>query len=275
MNDKVRELENLLVKQEKLANIGQLTAGILHEIRNPLNFVKNFSNLSVDLLKEMNEILADFDNESCKELISEISEVAALLAENTEKVIHHANRAERIVEGMLSQARTDVKQEFEYVNFNLLVEDFVKLGYHGVKGNITGFNTAINFHYDSNIKQVKVLKEEFSRVIVNIVGNACYALFKRMERKEEGYKPELDVTTLLNDNYIVLKIRDNGTGIPQNVINKIFNAFFTTKPSGEGTGLGLSMSYEIIVKKHNGKLEVVSEENVFSEFIISIPQTIL
>ncbi|MBU1821990.1 MAG: HAMP domain-containing histidine kinase [Bacteroidetes bacterium] len=254
-------------QQSKLAGIGQLTAGILHEIRNPLNFVNNFSRLTLDLVTEMKELL----NASESTETEEVLELVDMVNVNINRILENGSRAERIVQTMLTQTRTDANQVIP-TDLNQLLEEFSKLAYQGVRGNDKEFNVKFIFRLDPGIGKVNLMASEFTRVIINLVNNACYAVNARSkEQNEPGYVPEIMVSSALNGDWVDIRIRDNGIGISQDTVEKVFNPFFTTKPPGEGTGLGLSLSMATINEMHKGKLTVTSEKGVFTEFVISIP----
>lgn len=268
-NKEIEKNHQKLIYQEKLASLGHLTAGIAHELRNPLNFVNNFSGLSVELISDLNEILSSTKEKFSNEDKEEVEDICAMLVDNMNKIKEHGTRAERIITGMLAHSR-DSKSELERVNLNQIIDEYFKLAYHGAKGEFKGFNANIITDYDKEIGQIELLTQDFSRTILNIVNNACYALFKKQQANKE-YKPELTITTKKINSNAEIRIKDNGTGIPEKIVNQIFNPFYTTKPTGEGTGLGLSMSYETITNGHNGKLDVNSKNGEFTEFIIEIP----
>ncbi len=267
----LKDTQEQLIQSEKLASLGQLTAGIAHEIQNPLNFVNNFASLSADLSQELIEIL-----EASKEAIpadsyEEAAEVIGMIRGNVLKINEHGKRVEGIVKGMLQHSRGKTG-EFEEVELNNLVSEYASLAYHGMRAKDKTFNTAINTDLDPAIGKVQMIPQDLSRVILNITNNACYAVDEKARRSPQGFRPEVRISTRKAGDKIEISIRDNGTGIPPHVIEKIFNPFFTTKPTGQGTGLGLSMSFDIVNKLHKGKLEVKSAEGEYTEFIITIPE---
>lgn len=268
--ERIKELEELLVEREKLASVGQMTAGIVHEIQNPLNFITNFSNLSKELIEELSEIIEEAGSSVEAEQAEEMNEVMTDLSENLQRINLHGQRAQRIIKGMLAQLHHDDNPQFSPVQFNANIEDFAKLGYQSVRGKNKSFNTKLNFIFDKRIGEVQVAEEQFNRVILNIVNNACYAL-RQKSTEEEGFEPELTISTQQNGENFTITIEDNGPGIPDGIREKLFQPFFTTKPKGEGTGLGLSMSRQIIEQVHNGTLELESEKGHFTRFIITIP----
>ncbi len=268
--ENLKETQKQLIQSEKLASLGQLTAGIAHEIQNPLNFVNNFSSLSIDLTDELKEYIEKEKEHLSPEAVENMEEVIEMLDSNVKKINEHGNRAERIVKGMLQHSRGK-SGEFLLTDLNVLVEEYVNLSYHGVRAENKEFNATFVKDLDPGVGKVKIIPQDFSRVILNIMNNACYAVFEKSKKKIEGYAPTITISTRKADQQIIVRIKDNGTGIPQAIIDKIFNPFFTTKPTGKGTGLGLSMSYDIITNIHNGKLDVISTEGESSEFIITIP----
>jgi signal transduction histidine kinase/ligand-binding sensor domain-containing protein len=268
--ENLKETQKQLIQSEKLASLGQLTAGIAHEIQNPLNFVNNFSSLSVDLTAELREYIDKEKDNLPAETVENMEEVVGMLDSNVKKINEHGKRAERIVKGMLQHSRGK-SGEFLPTDLNSLVEEYVNLAYHGVRAENKEFNATFVKDMDPEAGKVKLVPQDFSRVILNIMNNACYAVFEKSQKKPEGYSPTISISTKRSDQQVVIRIKDNGTGIPQAIIDKIFNPFFTTKPTGKGTGLGLSMSYDIVTNIHNGKLEVVSVEGESTEFIITIP----
>lgn len=266
----LKETQTQLVQSEKLASLGQLTAGIAHEIQNPLNFVNNFSLLSVDLAKELKEYVDKEKENIDKDTMLDMEEVIEMIESNVSKINEHGKRAERIVKGMLQHSRGS-SGEFEETDLNALISEYANLAFHGMRAKDKSFNTAINTELDPEIGKVKVVPQDFSRVILNIINNGCYAVDQKKKKSQNGYSPEVKITTKKIGNNIEIRIRDNGTGMPQEVIDKIFNPFFTTKPTGQGTGLGLSMSFDIITQIHKGKIEVTSEDGEYTEFVIKIP----
>ncbi len=269
--DNLRRTQQQVVKQEKLASLGALTAGIAHEIRNPLNFVNNFAALSSELIEELREELKMEDNgdgELDREFISEILDD---LDTNVIKVNEHGSRANRIVEGMLAHSREEAG-ELESVEINVLVQEYAKLAYHGIRGTDSSFNVDMVYEFDSNAGEVEAIARDLSRVFLNIVTNACHATHaRRTEEGESGYQPAVTVRTQGRKNEVSIAVHDNGTGIPQHVLDRIFDPFFTTKSGTQGTGLGLSISHEI-VQEHGGKIEVDTVPGEFTEFKITLPR---
>jgi signal transduction histidine kinase len=269
----LRELkaaQDRLVQTEKLASLGQLTAGIAHEIKNPLNFVNNFSAISVELIDELREALAGahLDNK----LRTEISEIADMLQGNLNKVVQHGKRADSIVKNMLLHSRQG-SGEHRPIDINALVEESLNLAYHGARAEKQGFNITLERFFDQAAGEVDLFPQEITRVLLNLISNGFYAATKRKADANGGnYEPTLAATTKNLGDSVEIKIRDNGTGIPPEVKEKMFNPFFTTKPAGEGTGLGLSLSHDIIVKQHAGSIEVDTKPGEFTEFRIVLPR---
>lgn len=262
----LKSTQNQLIQSEKLASLGELTAGISHEIQNPLNFVKNFSELSIDLVKDIKVELEkpQIDKEYIGEMFTD-------LILNQERIQQHGNRASSIVKGMLEHSRTS-KGKREWIDINQLADEYLRLSYHGLRARDKSFNADYKTELSDSLTKIQVIPEDFGRVILNLVNNAFYAVNDRKKRDTSGsYKPKVTVTTQLNNKQIIIKVIDNGTGIPKEIREKIFQPFFTTKPSGEGTGLGLSLSHEIVTKGHSGTLEVQSEEGEGTTFIITLP----
>jgi signal transduction histidine kinase len=267
--DELRTAQDRLVQTEKLASLGQLTAGIAHEIKNPLNFVNNFSALSAELVEELNEVLkpAALDGKTREE----IDELTHMLKGNLEKVVQHGKRADSIVKNMLLHSR-EGSGEHRPVDINAIVEESLNLAYHGARAEKSGFNITLKRNLDPEAGMIDLYPQEITRVFLNLISNGFYAATKRKEAGEESFEPTLSATTKSLGNKVEIRIRDNGTGIPQQVKEKMFNPFFTTKPAGEGTGLGLSMSHDIVVKQHGGKIDVATEPGSFTEFIITLPR---
>jgi signal transduction histidine kinase len=250
-----------LIHSEKMASLGQMTAGIAHEIKNPLNFVNNFSALSVELLQELEE--ATDANEKI--------EIMESLKSNLTKITNHGKRADSIVATMLQHSRGTVGEKVP-TDINQLCSEYTDLAFHGVRAKSRDFNCTITKNFEENLPLTNAIPQDLSRVILNLLNNGFYAVADRMKKSEEkGYKPEVRVTTEKKEGNIFIYIRDNGSGIPSAIKDKIFEPFFTTKPTGEGTGLGLSLSYDIITKEHQGKMSVQSEEGSFTEFTIQLP----
>ncbi len=262
----LKATQNQLIQSEKLASLGELTAGIAHEIQNPLNFVNNFSELSVDLVKDLKE---EMDRPNIEK--GYIDELFNDLSQNQEKINHHGKRASSIVKGMLehSRAATGVK---EWTDINKLADEYLRLSYHGLRAKDKSFNADFKTEFDEHLPKIEIILQDIGRVILNLINNAFYAVTEKKKADTEGgvYQPTVVVSTQKVDNQIIIKVKDNGTGMPESVRAKVFQPFFTTKPTGSGTGLGLSLAYDIVTKGHGGTLEVVSTEGVGSEFSITL-----
>ena len=267
----LRAMQNQIVVQEKLASLGSLTAGIAHEIRNPLNFVNNFSELSAELTEELFEKFENQAEHLDTETSEDIAELLTDLTANLKKINQHGQRADKIVGNMLLHSRGQSGQ-WEATDLNSLLAEYINLAYHGMRAKEAGFNITIETDYDNDIGEVEVVPQDIGRVFLNIISNACYAAYKKKQEMGEKFSPVLDVRTRNLGDRIEIRIRDNGSGIKPEVLDKIFNPFFTTKPPAEGTGLGLSISQDVIVQQHRGELKVETEVGNYTEFIIILPQ---
>ena len=250
-----------LIQSEKMASLGELTAGIAHEIQNPLNFVNNFSEVSNELIDEMNTELNKGDIEEAKVIASDIKQ-------NLEKINHHGKRADAIVKGMLQHSRSSTGQK-ESTDINALCDEYLRLAYHGLRAKDKTFNAKFETDFDTSLPKINVVPQEIGRVILNFINNAFYAVNERKKLNEPGYEPEVIVSTRKEKDKVEVKVKDNGTGIPEKIKDKIFQPFFTTKPTGSGTGLGLSLAYDI-VKAHGGEIKADTKEGKGSEFIIQL-----
>ncbi|HTE93964.1 MAG TPA: GAF domain-containing protein, partial [Bradyrhizobium sp.] len=269
--DDLRTAQDRLVQTEKLASLGQLTAGIAHEIKNPLNFVNNFSALSAELTEELLDLLAPaaLDDKTRQE----VDELTRTLKDNLEKVVQHGKRADSIVKNMLLHSR-EGSGEHGPSDINALLDESLNLAYHGARAEKPQFNVTLQRDFDASAGTIELFPQEITRVFLNLISNGFYAVTRRkMEIGNSGFEPILRATTRAVGDAVEIRIRDNGTGIPAEVKQKMFNPFFTTKPAGEGTGLGLSMSHDIIVKQHGGTIEVETEPGQFTEFTIVLPRT--
>jgi signal transduction histidine kinase len=257
-----------------MASLGQLTAGIAHEIKNPLNFVNNFSDLSVDLLDELHAAVAS-DRVSVKaELRAEIDDLTATLKGNLEKIAQHGRRADSIVKNMLLHSRSG-PSEHRPVDLNAVVEEALNLAYHGARAEQPGFDITLERRLDPRAGLVDLFPQEFSRVMLNLCSNGFYAATQRARRETaSGFAPSLIVATRDLGAGVEIRVRDNGTGISPDIREKLFQPFFTTKPTGEGTGLGLSISYDIVTRQHGGTITVASEVGSYAEFTIRLPRAI-
>jgi two-component system NtrC family sensor kinase len=261
--DNLKSAQTQLVQSEKMASLGELTAGIAHEIQNPLNFVNNFSEVSIELLTELKEEVEAGNKE-------DVIAIANDLTQNLEKINHHGKRADFIVKGMLQHSRTSTGEKQE-TNINILADEFLKLSYHGLRAKDKNFNAELITHFDKKIPKINIAAQDIGRVLLNLFNNAFYAVNQKQKTAGADYKPEVTVSTSIEKNNLIIKVKDNGNGIPDAIKDKIMQPFFTTKPTGEGTGLGLSLSYDIVVKGHNGSITVDTKENEFTEFTVTIP----
>jgi signal transduction histidine kinase/putative methionine-R-sulfoxide reductase with GAF domain len=268
--DDLRAAQDRLVQTEKLASLGQLTAGIAHEIKNPLNFVNNFSAISAELTDELNDVLKQASlSESIR---NEIDELSRLLKDNLQKVVQHGKRADSIVKNMLLHSR-EGSGEHRPADINAILDESLNLAYHGARAEKPQFNVTLKRDFDENAGMIDLFPQEITRVFLNLISNGFYAVSKRKkEGRDARFEPVLTASTRNLGDTVEIRIRDNGIGIPAEVKEKMFNPFFTTKPAGEGTGLGLSMSHDIIVKQHGGSIEVETEPGQFTEFRILLPR---
>ena len=258
----LKATQSQLIQSEKMASLGELTAGIAHEIQNPLNFVNNFSEINKELVTEIKAAIA-------KENMSEVKTIAEDIEANEEKINHHGKRADAIVKGMLQHSRSNSGQK-EPTDINGLVDEYLRLDYHGLRAKDKSFNADFKTDFDNNIGKVNIIPQDIGRVVLNLINNAFYAVDEKKKQNQNGYEPTVSVNTKKNNGKIEISVKDNGNGIPQKVLDKIFQPFFTTKPTGQGTGLGLSLSYDII-KAHGGDLKVETKEGEFAQFSIHLP----
>jgi len=270
----LRELQTAqasLVHAQKMAALGQLTAGIAHEIKNPLNFVNNFAGLSVELLDELKEAAAPGIATLDEDTRAEIDDTAKLLSNNLEKIVEHGQRADGIVRSMLDHSRGGSGERRE-VDLNELVDEALNLAYHGARAQDQNFNITMEREFDKSLRPIEIVPQDVTRVFLNLIGNGFYAVAKRSREATDGYRPVLKIITRDDGVGVEVRIRDNGTGIPPELRDKLFQPFVTTKPAGEGTGLGLSISYEIVTQQHGGSIEVDSEIGSFTEFTVRLPR---
>ena len=265
----LRAAQARLVASEKLASLGQLTAGIAHEIKNPLNFVNNFAELSADLVGELELALAGAGDAVPPALRAEVADLAGTLRANLARVVQHGKRADSIVRNMLAHSR-EGGGERRRVDFNALVDEALGLAYHGARAERPGFNTAIERRFDPSLGPVALYPQEFMRVVLNLVGNGFHAIAARQAAGPDGFQPLLLVSTRAAGGMVELRVRDNGVGIDAATRARMFEPFFTTKPAGEGTGLGLSLSHDIVVQQHGGSIEVESRPGAFTEIIVTL-----
>lgn len=267
----IERLKKQVSQQEKMASLGLLSAGIAHEIQNPLNFVINFSKLSCKLLQDMEEVLDELKDKLPADADEELREIMEDLKGNMNKIEENGNRASSVIRGILLYSRG---KDDEYIPTDLcqLTKEYVWLSYHAVRANNKSFNVAIEEEYDNTLQLVKVIPQDFSRAVLNLMNNACYAVFNKSKgATETPYKPTIKVSLKKDGDKVRLTIEDNGSGITDEVKEKLYTPFFTTKPLGEGTGLGLSITKSIIEQKHNGTIELESQPNEFTRFTITIP----
>ncbi|MCK5466905.1 MAG: histidine kinase, partial [Cyclobacteriaceae bacterium] len=283
--DELKSTQSQLIHAEKMASLGELTAGIAHEIQNPLNFVNNFSEVSEELVTELKEELEDGEVEEAKAISDDV-------IQNLQKINHHGKRASDIVKGMLQHSRTSTGQK-ELTDINKLADEYLRLAYHGLRAKDKSFNADFKADLDETLPKINVISQDIGRVLLNLINNAFYAVSRKINEGNEGlpaeasnfakasldksakagYVPSVIVSTKKNDKIIEITVQDNGNGIPKDAIDKIFQPFFTTKPTGQGTGLGLSLAYDIITKGHDGHLEVETEEGMGTRFIVRLPST--
>ena len=258
----LKTTQQQLIQSEKMASLGELTAGIAHEIQNPLNFVNNFSDVNTELIDEANA-------EADKGNLSGVRTILNDIKDNSEKIIHHGKRADAIVKGMLQHSRASSGQK-ELTDINALADEYLRLAYHGLRAKDKSFNAITKTDFDNSVGKINIIPQDIGRVILNLINNAFYVVDEKKKLNPNGYEPNVSVSTKKINGKVEIKVADNGNGIPQKVLDKIFQPFFTTKPTGQGTGLGLSLSYDI-VKAHGGELKVETKEGRGSEFIISLP----
>jgi len=261
--EELKAAQAQLVHAEKMASLGELTAGIAHEIQNPLNFVNNFSEVNAELITELKEALAKDNLKEAKLLVKDITE-------NEEKITHHGKRADGIVKGMLQHSRISTNEK-EPTDINILADEYLRLAYHGLRAKDKSFNAEFITDLDESIPHFKVVAQDIGRVLLNLINNAFFAVSEKAKLSDQGFKPRVIVNTKLLGDKIEIRVKDNGNGIPKEIKDKIFQPFFTTKPTGEGTGLGLSLSYDIITKGHGGELRVETKDGNGTEFIIQLP----
>ncbi len=265
----LRKTQDQLILSEKMRSLGELTAGIAHEIQNPLNFVNNFSEINTELVIEMKD-------EIDKGNLNEAKDIANNVIENEQKINHHGKRADAIVKGMLQHSRMNTDQ-IEPTDINALADEYIRLSYHGLRAKDKSFNATSQTNFDQSIGKVNIVPQDMGRVLLNLFNNAFYAVTEKKKQQPENYQPTVTVTTkavkpLSGNGHLEIRVKDNGPGIPQKILNKIFQPFFTTKPTGQGTGLGLSLAYDIVTKQHGGQLKVETKEGEGAEFVIMLPK---
>jgi signal transduction histidine kinase len=261
----LKSTQSQLIQSEKMASLGELTAGIAHEIQNPLNFVNNFSEVNQELIDELKE-------EIDKGNLREASTIADNLKENESKINLHGKRADGIVKSMLQHSRASAGHQ-EPTDVNKLVDEYIRLAFHGYRAKIKDFNVDLDINLDPLAGSAPIVRQDIGRVILNLLNNAFYAVMERAVKADTAYKPKVSVTTIKENNTVIIEVSDNGSGIPDDKLPKIFQPFFTTKPTGEGTGLGLSLSYDIITKGHGGSLTCDTKPNEYTKFTITLPST--
>jgi signal transduction histidine kinase len=259
----LKTTQTQLIQSEKMASLGELTAGIAHEIQNPLNFVNNFSEVNTELVGEMEDEITkgDFD---------EVKAIAQNIKQNQQKISHHGKRADFIVKGMLQHSRTNTGEK-QLTDMNVLCDEFLKLSFHGLRAKDKNFNAEMVTHFDPKLPKVNVSQQDMGRVMLNLFNNAFYAVNQKMKASGADYKPEVTVSTSTQNGQVTISVKDNGIGIPDAIKEKIMQPFFTTKPTGEGTGLGLSLTYDMVVKGHGGSITLDSKDGGGAEFTISFP----
>jgi signal transduction histidine kinase len=258
----LKAAQSQLIQSEKMASLGELTAGIAHEIQNPLNFVNNFSEVSNELLDEMMEEVAKGNYEEVKAIVNDVKQ-------NLEKINHHGKRADGIVKGMLQHSRSSSATK-EPTDINKLADEYLRLAYHGLRAKDKSFNATLETAYDETIGNINIIPQDIGRVILNLITNAFYVVAEKKKLIGQGYEPTVSIITKKSNDKVEICVKDNGNGIPQKILDKIFQPFFTTKPTGQGTGLGLSLSYDI-VKAHGGEIKINTKEGEGAEFIIQLP----
>ena len=258
----LKNTQNQLIQSAKMASLGELTAGIAHEIQNPLNFVNNFSEVSIELMDELNDELDKGDTKEARAITADV-------IENLGKINHHGKRAGGIVKGMLEHSRASAGQK-EPTDLNKLADEYLRLAFQGFKAKEKSFDAELVTSFKENLPKVTVIPQDFGRVLLNLFNNAFYAVNQKAKTEGTGYRPEVSVSTTAENGRLVIRVKDNGTGIPLAIKDKVMQPFFTTKPTGEGTGLGLSLSYDIIVKGHGGSIDLNTSEGEFTEFIVRV-----
>ncbi|HZJ61476.1 MAG TPA: ATP-binding protein, partial [Chitinophagaceae bacterium] len=258
----LKATQTQLIQSEKMASLGELTAGIAHEIQNPLNFVNNFADVSNELLEEMKTELEEGHKKDAMAILDNVKQ-------NLEKILHHGKRADAIVKGMLQHSRssTGIKKP---ADINVLADEYLRLAHHGLRAKDKSFNATTNTDFDATLEKIDIIPQDIGRVLLNLINNAFYAVTEKKKLKGDGYEPAVSLSTKKINDKVELTVTDNGNGIQQNILDKIFQPFFTTKPTGQGMGLGLSLAYDI-VKAHCGEIKVETKEGEGSEFVVQIP----
>jgi signal transduction histidine kinase len=267
---KLKAAQDQLIVQQKLASLGTLTAGIAHEVKNPLNFVTNFAQLSGELIGELEEELAKQQELIPPPAYDNLTDIVTTLRNNSAKIREHGQRADGIVRGMLMHSRAG-SGDRQPTDLNALLAQYCNLAYHGFRAQDNSFNVTFENDYDPSLGMVRVVAQDVGRVFLNIISNACYAIHEKSKTSRLNYSPMIRLTTRKVSDQVEIRIRDNGTGVPGSIRDKLFQPFFTTKPPGSGTGLGLSISYDIVVRGHQGNIAVDSEDGKYAEFVITLP----
>lgn len=270
MEQQIETLQQQLKQQEKLASLGMLSAGIAHEIQNPLNFVINFSKMSDKLLRDLTEIVEDNEDKLSDDDREEIEDIVADLKENLGKIVEHGERAISIIRGILLVSRGK-DNEFLPTDVCKLVKEYVWLSYHAMRANQKNFNISIHEDYEEGLPQMMVIPQDLSRAVLNVMNNACYAVWEKAQTAEAGYQPEVNIGVKSSDGNLVISIADNGKGMTDEVKQRLFENFFTTKPVGQGTGLGMAITRDIIEDKHQGRVTFDSEAGKGTTFTFTIP----
>jgi signal transduction histidine kinase len=270
MEKQMEDLRQQLKQQEKLASLGLLSAGIAHEIQNPLNFVINFSKMSDKLLGDLTEIIEDNEDKLSDEDREEVEDIVADLKENMSKIVEHGERAISIIQGILLISRGK-ENEFVPTDICHLVKEYVWLSYHAMRANDKSFNIAIRENYQTDLPQMMVIPQDLSRAVLNVMNNACYAVKKKAETASSDYQPEVTVSVSVEGDQLIISLADNGEGMTEEVKQRLFENFFTTKPIGQGTGLGMAITRDIVENKHGGKLSFESTEGQGTTFTLTIP----
>ncbi len=265
--DDLKATQTQLVQREKMASLGELTAGIAHEIQNPLNFVNNFSEVNKEMLLELEAEIKNGNTEDALALATDI-------IQNEEKINHHGKRADNIVKGMLQHSRAGSGKK-EPANINALADEYLRLAYHGLRASDKSFNAEMITHFDPKLPAINVIPQDIGRVLLNLFNNAFYAVHQKQKMAGADYKPEVSVSTTTGNGQAIIRVKDNGIGIPDAIKEKIMQPFFTTKPTGEGTGLGLSLTYDMVVKGHGGSITVDTKEGEYTIFTITLPLTVI
>lgn len=259
----LRATQHQLIQSEKMASLGELTAGIAHEIQNPLNFVNNFSEVNIELIDEIETEMENGDKAEVMAILEDVKQ-------NLEKIRHHGKRADGIVKGMLQHSRASSNTK-EPADINKLADEYLRLTYHGLRAKDKSFNAELITNFGEHLPLINIVPQDIGRSLLNLFTNAFYAVRQKQKTAGTSYQPTVTLSTGIMDNHVIIKVKDNGNGIPENIREKIMQPFFTTKPTGEGTGLGLSLSYEIVVNEHSGIIDINSEEGEYTEFIIKLP----